>query len=251
MVELADSIETYGVLQPIGLREENEHGQFVIVFGERRYRAALLVEGLEKIPALLIESPSPAVQMIENIQRNDLTPVEIGQWIQTRLQDGESSTAVAKMLNKPKDYVSLYKNFAEMPDYLKSLYDQDLCTSARSLVSLQRHAKKNEEDVKIFCEQVVDPITRHDVDEFIQSSKQEKTSDTSPQVDWIPEQSQEEIHTPKKTQSKGVQVLIKTTGELGYLNLKESSKENQVSVIIDRTVHFYAAEDILIQQVTA
>lgn len=232
---LSESIETYGVLQPIGLREENEHGKFMIVFGERRFRAAQLIDGLTEIPGILIESVDPVLQMIENIQRNDLTPMEIGQWIQSRLDQGYSSVDIARQLNKPKDYVSMYKSFASMPEYLTSLYDQKLCTSVKSLVSLHRHAKDNEGKVQAFCEKVTEPVSRQDITNLIKSSKPQYINKKS-----VKHTSESEAITPEK----GVQVLVRSLQKTGYIDLKVDSKNGQVCVNIDSCSDYYSVLDL-------
>ena len=77
LAELADSIKQQGVVQPIVVRPIGE-GRYEIVAGERRWRASQLA-GLEKIPALIREIPDEAaiaVALIENIQRENLNPIE-------------------------------------------------------------------------------------------------------------------------------------------------------------------------------
>ena len=76
---LADSISAQGVVQPIVVRPEGDH--FELVAGERRWRAAQLA-GLQKIPALIREldaRATAAIALIENIQREDLNPLEEAQ----------------------------------------------------------------------------------------------------------------------------------------------------------------------------
>ena len=74
--ELADSIKTYGIIQPIVVSEED--GYFSIIAGERRWRAAKIA-GLEEIPAIIRENDEQTnreIALIENIQREDLNPYE-------------------------------------------------------------------------------------------------------------------------------------------------------------------------------
>ncbi len=75
--ELADSIKSHGLVQPILVRERAD-GQYELVAGERRWRAAQLA-GLDKIPAVikdLVDDEAAAIALIENIQREDLNPLE-------------------------------------------------------------------------------------------------------------------------------------------------------------------------------
>ena len=75
--ELADSIRSQGIVQPIVVRPEGDH--FELVAGERRWRAAQIA-GLQKIPAVVREldnKSAAAIALIENIQREDLNPLEL------------------------------------------------------------------------------------------------------------------------------------------------------------------------------
>ena len=75
--ELAESIRTHGVIQPLTVREM-PNGYYQIIAGERRWRASRLA-GLEKIPAVIIEADDKKAMelaLIENLQRSDLNPVE-------------------------------------------------------------------------------------------------------------------------------------------------------------------------------
>jgi ParB family chromosome partitioning protein len=77
LAELADSIRARGVIQPVVVREVGE-GHYEILAGERRWRAARLA-GLERIPAIVRDVPDEAalgIGLIENIQREDLNPIE-------------------------------------------------------------------------------------------------------------------------------------------------------------------------------
>ncbi len=77
LAQLADSIRARGVIQPIVVRPVGE-GQYEILAGERRWRAARLA-GLDRVPAVVREVPDEAalgIGLIENIQREDLNPIE-------------------------------------------------------------------------------------------------------------------------------------------------------------------------------
>lgn len=83
--ELADSIKSQGMIQPVVVRADAERpGRYELVAGERRWRAARLA-GLERVPALvrsLDENDAAAIALIENIQREDLNPLEEASAIQ-------------------------------------------------------------------------------------------------------------------------------------------------------------------------
>ena len=105
--ELAESIKTYGVIQPIVVSKEN--GYFGIVAGERRWRAAKLA-GLEEIPAIIRESDEQTnkeIALIENIQREDLNPYEKALGIRHLMDKyGMTQEEVSKKIGKSRSSVS-------------------------------------------------------------------------------------------------------------------------------------------------
>ena len=105
--ELAESIKTYGVIQPIVVSKQD--GYYGIVAGERRWRAAKLA-GLEEIPAIIRnddEQTNKEIALIENIQREDLNPFEKALGIR-RLMDkyGLTQEQVSKKLGKSRSSIS-------------------------------------------------------------------------------------------------------------------------------------------------
>lgn len=116
--ELAASIREVGLLQPIIVRPLN--GEFEVVLGERRYRASQQA-GLEKIPVIIREYSDDAVvqlNLIENVQREDLSAIEKGKVCRYLLDNcGEkypSQAAVAKKIGVSSDAVSLWLRTIEV-----------------------------------------------------------------------------------------------------------------------------------------
>lgn len=105
--ELAESIKTYGVIQPIVVSKED--GYYGIVAGERRWRAAKLA-GLEEIPAIIRESDEQTnreIALIENIQREDLNPYEKALGIRSLMDKyGMTQEEVSKRIGKSRSSVS-------------------------------------------------------------------------------------------------------------------------------------------------
>lgn len=110
--ELADSIRAQGVVQPIIVRPIDEPGRYEIVAGERRWRASQLA-GLHEIPAVIRDVPDQAaiaMALIENIQREELNPMEEAHALQRLIEEfglthqeaaeavGRSRTAVSNLL---------------------------------------------------------------------------------------------------------------------------------------------------------
>ena len=125
---LADSIAQFGVIQPIVVREnKNAAGTYEILAGERRWRAAKMA-GLSEIPAVILDGDdlkAAQVSVIENVQREDLNPIEEALAYQTLLdgfhltqeevsrQVGKSRSAIAnllRLLDLPDEVLELVKN---------------------------------------------------------------------------------------------------------------------------------------------
>lgn len=105
--ELADSIKTYGIIQPIVVSEED--GYFSIIAGERRWRAAKIA-GLEEIPAIIRENDEQTnreIALIENIQREDLNPYEKAIGIKNLMDKyGMTQEQVSKRIGRSRSSVS-------------------------------------------------------------------------------------------------------------------------------------------------
>ena len=139
---LADSIATYGVLQPIIVRESLQaEGTYEIIAGERRWRAAKMA-GLSEIPAIVFdgdELKAAQVAMIENIQREDLNPVEEAMGYGALIDRfGLTQDQVAKQVGKNRSTVANMLRLLELPtEVLEMLRAGDLTTGhARALLAL-------------------------------------------------------------------------------------------------------------------
>ena len=107
--QLADSIAIHGVIQPIAVRRGKNEGFYEIIAGERRWRAAKLA-GIVTIPAVILELEAAAAAqaaLIENIQREDLNPVEEAKAYQTLLDTyGMTQENLAKQLGKSRSQIT-------------------------------------------------------------------------------------------------------------------------------------------------
>lgn len=105
--ELADSIKMYGVIQPIVVTEKN--GYYSIVAGERRWRAAKIA-GLTEIPAIVRdgdEKKNKEISLIENIQREDLNPIDKAEGIKSLIDEYHlTQEEIGKILGKARSSVA-------------------------------------------------------------------------------------------------------------------------------------------------
>lgn len=121
--ELAESIRVRGVIQPIIVRPQ-EDGRYQLVAGERRWRAAQKAQ-LHQIPALvrqLSDREVMALALIENLQREDLNPVEEARAYR-RLAEQEQMTQadIARMIDKSRSHVANMQRLLDLPDEVLGL----------------------------------------------------------------------------------------------------------------------------------
>ncbi|MGV6941921.1 ParB/RepB/Spo0J family partition protein [Stenotrophomonas maltophilia] len=164
--ELAESIRQHGVIQPIVVREHPTlPGQWMVVTGERRWRASKLA-GKVEIPAVVTELTDQeivAVQLIENLQREDLSPIEVAEGYRKLQQEFNlTQEAVAETVGKSKQTVSDFLKVLEMPAEFQQLLSEKLVRGAADLNALWRANGKQPDRVAALIAGATQdsPITR-------------------------------------------------------------------------------------------
>lgn len=140
--ELAESMKEVGQQSPIVVRPKNADGKFVILQGERRWRAARLA-GFKRIDAIVVEGEVETQerilgQLTENIQRDDMRPLEIAAGIKELLDAGLKGKEVAAKLGRKPSYVVLYRDLLELPEMVRQLAVQDKIKDATTLQILKK-----------------------------------------------------------------------------------------------------------------
>lgn len=144
--ELAASIKEKGILQPI-LVSRSGDGSFKLIAGERRWRAAQLV-GLKKIPALVKDVASRdslEIALIENIQREDLNPIETADAFHRLMKDFNlTQEELSERVGKERATVANYLRLLKLPDEIKMLiYNGSLSMGhARAVLSIEGRANQ-------------------------------------------------------------------------------------------------------------
>ena len=133
LAELAESIKTRGLLQPIIVRRVETGYQ--LLAGERRFRAAQLA-GLDKLPALIRSADDPLeIALIENLQREDLSPLEEAEGLAQLIErHGYSHREVAELLGKSRPYVSNTLALTRLPEAVKADLRRDGPAVSRELL---------------------------------------------------------------------------------------------------------------------
>ena len=122
--ELAESIRLHGVITPITVRHGEKDGYYQIIAGERRWRAARLA-GLKEIPAMVLEAGEGEVMelaLIENLQRQDLNPIEEAEGYDRLMQQfGLTQEEVANRVVKSRSAVANALRLLGLPDEVRTM----------------------------------------------------------------------------------------------------------------------------------
>lgn len=137
---LAESIKSHGIVQPVLVRRSGDH--YELVAGERRWRAAKLA-GLRTIPAVVKDVADKdllEVALIENVQREDLNPIEEAQAYSKLIETvGLTQEALAERVGRDRSYITNYLRLLKLPEDIQQLVKQKRISTghARTLLALQ------------------------------------------------------------------------------------------------------------------
>ncbi len=179
--ELANSIKKNGIIQPIAVRpSKTQNGKFEIVAGERRWLAAQRA-GLHEIPVSILELSdveSLEVAIVENIQRDDLNPIEEAKGYKRLNQEFDyDHESISKLMSKSRSHVSNTLRLLTLPSDVISMLEEGTLTSgqARPLIGLSNASSIAEEIVsKNYSARKVEYLIRNKKDK-----NSEKNYDTN------------------------------------------------------------------------
>lgn len=144
--ELTVSIKNHGVIQPVVVRPA-AGGGYELIAGERRWRACQKL-GLEKIPAIVREykdDEATAVSLIENIQREDLNPLEEAQAYRRLMEEfGLTQEEVSKRVGKSRPFVANMVRLLELPEEIKGMLENGRLTAGHARAILSINDKKRQ-----------------------------------------------------------------------------------------------------------
>lgn len=141
LAELTESVKKRGVIQPILVREAGD-GFYIIIAGERRYRAAKAA-GLTEIPAIIMdisEGDAAEISLIENIQRQDLNPMEEAAAYRAIMDEyGITQETLAERIGKPRSTVANMLRLLDLPPEIAKYVADGALTAghAKALMSLK------------------------------------------------------------------------------------------------------------------
>jgi ParB family chromosome partitioning protein len=187
--DLSESIRQYGVLQPLVVvrrESENESGivvEYELIAGERRLRASKLA-GVAQVPVIIREEPSEQIKLelalIENIQREDLNPLERAEAFRQLVEDFKMRHhEVGQKVGKSREFVSNSLRLLSLPDEIKEGLRQGLINEGhtRPLLSLTRHGL---DQLSLYKEIIYRKMTVREAEKLSRNIVQQKISKSRP-----------------------------------------------------------------------
>lgn len=172
--ELADSIKQYGLLQPILVYKEDNH--YVLIAGERRLRASKIL-GLEKIKAILAEidlNQLREVALIENIQREDLNPIDLANAYNELIKVYHlTHEEVAQRVQKSRSQISNTLRLLELCNEVQDALVQEKITQGHAKIMI---GLSNEEQQKIVKSIIGQRLSVRDTEMMVKKIKSPQTS---------------------------------------------------------------------------
>lgn len=177
--ELASSIKELGIIQPITVRQLDE-GRFQLITGERRYRAAIIA-GLKKIPAYLRIADDQAMlelALVENIQREDLDPVEIAISYQRLIEECQlTQENLSDRVGRKRSTISNYLRLLKLPAEIQlGVREEKLSMGhARTLINIE----DPQTQIKVFYRVIDEELSVRKTEELVRQMNRNTFKDTS------------------------------------------------------------------------
>lgn len=190
--ELADSIKEHGILQPILVKDRKDH--YEIIAGERRWRAAKLA-GLKEVPVIirdLSDQEIVEIALIENIQREDLNPIEEAQAYKKLLTEFNlKQDEVAERVSKSRTAVTNSMRLLKLCDEVQQMVIDDMISTghARAILSIENPEEQYTLAQRIFDEK----LSVRDVEKLVKNMNKPK------------------VEKPKKEKNESLEIIYQET----------------------------------------
>ncbi len=176
IAELAASYGPRGPKTPLSLRENpNAPGRYIINHGHRRYRAGK-VRGLSHLPAFIDNEYDDADQIIENLQRENMTPREVADYIGRELAKGKKKGEIAERIGKSRSFVSQHVTLLDLPEPIAAAFNSGRVNDVTLVNELVTAYRLNPGDVTNWLSSPSQEISRGEV-KLLREYLAEKRSD--------------------------------------------------------------------------
>ncbi|MFG6337972.1 MAG: ParB/RepB/Spo0J family partition protein [Lachnospiraceae bacterium] len=209
--ELADSIKQYGIVEPLIVQDRKTY--YEIIAGERRWRAAKLA-GLKEVPVIVrnyTEQEIVEISLIENIQREDLNPIEEAQAYRRLLTEFNlKQDEVAERVSKSRTAVTNSMRLLKLCDEVQQMIIDDMITTghARALISIDDPEQQYTIAQKVFDEK----LSVRDVEKLVKNLNKPEKVKKEPVTDKALEAVYQDLEEKLK-QSLGTKVSIASKGD--------------------------------------
>ena len=224
--DLSESIKAHGLLQPITVKN-NDDGKFTIIAGERRWRASQIA-GIKKVPVNIINIDDKnlfELALVENIQREDLNPVEAAMAIKDLIEKYNfSNEQLIKVTGKKRASISNTLRILELPKkVLNSIIEGKI--SRGHAIALLALGSENE-IIKIAEQIIMKNLSVRDVEKIAKTQKIQKNSNTSDNNDMYLDNLKKEMEL-----QMGLIIKVKGNGNKGKVEIKYDSMEELNNLI--------------------
>jgi ParB family chromosome partitioning protein len=222
--ELASSIKVHGVIQPIIVKENA--GRYVIIAGERRWRASRLA-GLKTVPCIIknyTKQEISEIAIIENLQREDLNPIESARAIKNLINEYSlTQDEVADKIGKSRPAVANTLRLLSLPEQIISLVETNKLSAghARALLAVENITKQKELAVEV----IEKGLSVRDTENIIKNLNKPKTAQSQP------------VQVEKSLELKDFENKIK---RVFSTSVQIKGNDNKGKIVID----YYSKDDL-------
>jgi ParB family chromosome partitioning protein len=227
ILELAESIQIHGIIQPITVRRLTDH-QYQLISGERRYQAAKLA-GLKAIPVYIRSANDQQMlemALIENIQRENLNAIEIALSYQRLMSECSlKQEELGERVGKNRTTVTNYLRLLKLPpDIQIAVRDNKLSMGhARAIINVENH----EQQLYIFKKTLSEDLSVRKVEELVRDLAQKNESKKENQSTATSPASREIAQLQSRLSSHfGTRVVVKSDGKKGDIKIPFLSVED-------------------------
>lgn len=238
--ELADSIKQSGVFQPVILRKSTIKG-YELIAGERRVRASRLA-GKETIPGIvreLDEEQMIEIAVVENLQREDLSPLEEAEAYNILMENLDLTQAqVAERIGKSRPYIANYLRLLSLPDEIKTMVGAQLSMGqARTILGL----KDKDQLIPVAKRVVSEGMTVRQLEELVQSLNDEAPKEDKEKEKAKKEKAKKPPHYLAIEQEMqdyfGTATTINQRGERGKIEIEFLSESDLIRILDLLNIH--------------
>lgn len=197
IAELAASFGPNGPKSPLSLRDHPDvPGRYIVNHGARRYRACG-VKGLTQAPAIIDNDHNEDDQVIENVQREDMTPREIAAYIDRKMKKGFKKKQIADLIGKSPSFITQHAALLDLPEPIANAFNSGRANDVTVVSELLTAYKKNPKEVGAWLEDENQEVTRGEVKllrEFLDDKRASEQGDRDPDtVDLVSGKTDSEV----------------------------------------------------------